>query len=515
MKNTLSPAISVCMIVKNEGENLRPCLESLGDLASEIIVVDTGSSDDTVKIAEALRAKVVRFDWIDDFAAARNESLRHATSDWVFWLDADDRLSPTAVAQLGRAAVSGKADAYACLVSSLEPDGRVNSVEHVRLFRNGLGISFSGAIHETVAPDLARLGLRLAGTDIVVQHTGYRSVEVIRQKSKRNLPVIERQIAMHPEQVDLLFYRGHSLTNVGRLEEGLADMREFLARSRSRKAFHYTRFLAYATCVSILDIRDDRASMERLLRQALEEFPGHPHFRFLLARLTLLRGQPAAALQSLLATYQAMQQPVRGMRPPDAWVELAIAEASRAVGQKQSAVEWAERARKHSPDWSMAATFLVRLYLDSGMVAEAESLLAGLLSSTRSAEPWIILSQLRRQQGRVEEAVAAVREAESRGLLRAEQAKKLLSRLRTAATPAGSTSRQQPSNGAMSQQQRGIDLLGRRDFVDAAQCFAGAIDAAPKDPVNYRYLAAALKALGREREAIEAWLLADHWEGRL
>ncbi|MHB8992969.1 MAG: glycosyltransferase, partial [Chloroflexota bacterium] len=70
-----SPSVSVCMIVKNEAANLRACVESLGDLDSEIVVVDTGSTDDTVQVAESLGARVYPFAWIDDFAAARNESL--------------------------------------------------------------------------------------------------------------------------------------------------------------------------------------------------------------------------------------------------------------------------------------------------------------------------------------------------------------------------------------------------------------------------------------------------------
>ncbi len=512
MKDTKSPTISVCMIVKNEAKKLRSCLESLGDLASEIIIVDTESTDGTVSIAQEFGARVFHFDWIDDFAAARNESLRHATKEWVFWLDADDRLDPTAVAQLKHAAASKQADAYNCMVSSLESDGRVNTIEHIRLFRNGLGVRFFGAIHETVAPYVARLGLRLQSTDIVVQHTGYQSVEAIRQKSARNLPVIERQIQLHPELVELLFYRGHSLTNLGRLDEALADMKQFLSRSRLHKGFGYTRFLAYCSCISILDVRNDRTSMEGMLRQALEEYPGHPHFQFMMARLILLQGRAQEALQSLLATYQAIQEPIKGMRPPDAWVELAVAEASRAVGQKLEAVEWAEKARGHAPGWEMAAIFLARLYLDSNMMAKAERLLAELITSARVAEPWILLSQLRRQQGRREEAVAALREAESRGLLSMEQAEGLRSRIMADAAPAlaAAAPHGQPATGAEIHRERGLELLGGRDFLGAARCFAKATDAAPRDPSNYRYLAAALKALGREKEAVEAWLLAEH-----
>ena len=82
------------MIVKNEEENLPRCLASVEGIFDEIIVVDTGSTDRTKEIAREFGAKVFDFEWIDSFAAARNEALSHATGDYAFWLDADDVVEP-------------------------------------------------------------------------------------------------------------------------------------------------------------------------------------------------------------------------------------------------------------------------------------------------------------------------------------------------------------------------------------------------------------------------------------
>ena len=82
--------ISACMIVKNEADNLAKTLPSLSQVVDEIIVVDTGSTDETVAVAEKYGAKVLHFTWCDDFSAARNYSLRYATGDWVMWTDADE-----------------------------------------------------------------------------------------------------------------------------------------------------------------------------------------------------------------------------------------------------------------------------------------------------------------------------------------------------------------------------------------------------------------------------------------
>ncbi len=88
MNNT----VSLCMIVKNEEDNLPRCLESIKDIVDEIIIVDTGSTDKTVEIAKSYGAKVYYLKWNNNFSEARNESLKYATKDWILILDGDDEL---------------------------------------------------------------------------------------------------------------------------------------------------------------------------------------------------------------------------------------------------------------------------------------------------------------------------------------------------------------------------------------------------------------------------------------
>ncbi|MGC9064474.1 MAG: glycosyltransferase, partial [bacterium] len=83
------PTITLCMIVKNEEEHLPNALNSVKDVVDEIIIVDTGSTDNTVEIAKSFGAKVYYYEWNDDFASARNEALKHATCDWILSMDAD------------------------------------------------------------------------------------------------------------------------------------------------------------------------------------------------------------------------------------------------------------------------------------------------------------------------------------------------------------------------------------------------------------------------------------------
>ena len=88
------PSLSLCMIVKDEEEMLPDCLKSVKEWVDEMIIVDTGSTDKTIDIAGSFDAKVLNFEWVNDFSAARNFALSHVTSDYVLVLDADERLGP-------------------------------------------------------------------------------------------------------------------------------------------------------------------------------------------------------------------------------------------------------------------------------------------------------------------------------------------------------------------------------------------------------------------------------------
>src|SRR6516164_7707722 len=94
--------VSLCMIVKNEEANLADCLQSVADLVDEMVVVDTGSTDRTREIAPGFGARVHDFPWVDSFAAARNETLRHATGEWTLRMDADDRVDEESRGRLRR-----------------------------------------------------------------------------------------------------------------------------------------------------------------------------------------------------------------------------------------------------------------------------------------------------------------------------------------------------------------------------------------------------------------------------
>lgn len=148
------PLISLCMIVRNEEAVLGRCLQSIADLVDEIILVDTGSTDDTKAIAAQFEAKLYDFPWQDDFSAARNFAVEQAVGDYWLWMDADDVVDKENHDKLRRILEHPNADMI-FLPYGLDPDaagtpGTVTFRE--RIFRRSLNYRFEGTVHEAVSP---------------------------------------------------------------------------------------------------------------------------------------------------------------------------------------------------------------------------------------------------------------------------------------------------------------------------------------------------------------------------
>lgn len=200
----MKPTISLSMIVKNEEKYLRGCLESVKNYVDEIIIVDTGSTDKSIEIAEEFGAKIFHFNWTGNFSEARNESLKHCTSDWILYLDADERLQNGDGFTLRSIIENTSAWGYTLLIKGKHhlPSGVVEQVNaYPRMFRNHPKIYFEGVVHEQIQPSILRLGppRRILSSDIAIEHLGYgESLEKIKEKSLRNVELLKHQLLQHP-----------------------------------------------------------------------------------------------------------------------------------------------------------------------------------------------------------------------------------------------------------------------------------------------------------------------------
>lgn len=245
-------SVSLCLIVKNEEANLADCLASVGELASEIVVVDTGSSDRTKEIAAQHGAKVFDFPWVDSFAAARNESLRHATGEWIFWMDADDRLDgenrQKLRSLLQHLPATNVAFSMKCLCLPDPVTGTPTMVDHVRLFRNHPEIRWKYRVHEQILPAIRRTGGEVRFADVIIQHTGYQDRALRGRKLERDLRLLKMENQEQPDDPFTLFNLGSVCQEQGRLAEALAALRRSLALSQPADSIVRKLYALIAQC---------------------------------------------------------------------------------------------------------------------------------------------------------------------------------------------------------------------------------------------------------------------------
>jgi GT2 family glycosyltransferase/predicted Zn-dependent protease len=228
-QSAIGNSLSVCLIVKNEEQFIAQCLKSVRNLAQQIVVVDTGSTDRTLEIAKEFGAEIHSFAWCDDFSAARNAALEHATGDWILALDADEELPVEQHAKL--LADMGKTDIIAYRLPLInrghEAGGRCVVP---RLFRNAPGVYYSGRIHEQVFPSLLAAGklwgLKTGLGTAEILHHGYTQ-ELVRDRNKieRNLKLLRQAVAENPTDANLMMNLGLELVRSGDLAGGVEKYR--------------------------------------------------------------------------------------------------------------------------------------------------------------------------------------------------------------------------------------------------------------------------------------------------
>lgn len=191
-----SPRLTLTMIVKNEAELLPKFIRSIQGLADEWIVVDTGSTDSTVKLLEEAGAHILHHVWQNDFSKARNVGLEKASGDWVMFLDADEFISPEAVRQTRALLSNSRLGAATFEMVNQLPHGHARKTPLLRLFRRHPTLRFQHAIHEDITDGVSAM-LKATGTHLFhvnapIEHVGYiRSLAHARGKKARDVSLLE------------------------------------------------------------------------------------------------------------------------------------------------------------------------------------------------------------------------------------------------------------------------------------------------------------------------------------
>ncbi|MEP6564107.1 MAG: glycosyltransferase [Mesorhizobium sp.] len=287
--------------MRNEAAFLGNCLDALEGKVDEIVVVDTGSTDNTASIAKSKRARLLHFEWIDDFAAARNFAIDAATGDWILYIDADEVLeSASPLSDI----VS--APGHVGFMLKFRPQLGYSAYHEMRLFKADPRIRFEGRMHERVLPSVDRVRLadklRVGRTNVAIQHLGYEGDQA--KKHSRNLPLLMRAVQDDPDRVYLWWHLGETLCAGGERHRSIEALRraiEIAGRTGTARA----RIEASMAAQSLARLHlngGDWALAEAVIEQGLGLRPGDPALLLLKGRTLVDLGR----LEQALATVSSL-----------------------------------------------------------------------------------------------------------------------------------------------------------------------------------------------------------------
>ena len=376
--------ISACVITKNEEQNLPYWITSMRIFADEMIVVDTGSTDATVEIARAGGAAVYYFDWINDFAAAKNFALDRASGDWVVFTDADEyftdesapRVRPLVEAHDAEERIDGF---IVRLVNiDMETGALLGTTAQVqRIFRRLPHLRFVGSIHEHVenlSGDPART--MLYAEELVLYHTGY-SPQIMRQKSERDLELLSaRRAAGHHDKMDA-YHLMDCYYTLEDYEKAAAYAREAMALPEQPVGGEERPHTVLLQSLILMSAAD--AEIDAAYAAALGRFPETADFPMIYGTYAWERGYLAAAQRAYAAgtrLHEVHYRPgdLSGVFAPLAYERLGA--AAELCGEKEAAAAFYIRSLRTQKRHLTSLKALLRLLAETG--AEAADVVVAL-----------------------------------------------------------------------------------------------------------------------------------------
>ena len=320
MKKTMTRAlkISACYIVKNEAENLVKSIKSLKKQVNEIVVVDTGSTDNTMTVARKLGARVYSFPWQDDFSKARNFALSKAKGDWLVLLDADEYFTANTAGNI-RQIIHQAQQADALLIQMVNYDADMAEIQdyfyQLRIVRNQRGLHYEGKIHEELklSDGKAMKLLRIPPETLEIYHTGY-SNSVTREKVKRNLRILQKAVADGQSEAELARYFCDCYLGLGDMEKciyyGWMDVKKGRRSVNFGSRCHRVLMAYYAG----LSDTDSISKRRQLAEISVQQYPEVPDFWAEYSECFYQAGEYAQAITAMEKALQLMQD-YQGMEP--------------------------------------------------------------------------------------------------------------------------------------------------------------------------------------------------------
>lgn len=278
--------LSLCMIVKNEQNNLPRCLESVKDIVDEMIIVDTGSADATIEIAESYKAKVYSFPWNGSFSDARNHGLKQAACDWFLIMDADEEMDKASHAIIRELIEKSSDDIDAYYGESINYLGEIPGEDSIlnmnlRLVRNRRGYFFSQAVHEQLWSNIYAVNpsAKILEAGIKVYHYGYLTDNLVFQnKRARNMELLEKQLEDNPDNGFTNFNMGNEYSALGDNLQAVIYYERAYKNFNPNEGFSSKLLLRMLICYQSLGRDED---FLRISKEALLCYPEFTDIEFL------------------------------------------------------------------------------------------------------------------------------------------------------------------------------------------------------------------------------------------
>lgn len=389
------------MIVKNEADRLDRCLTSVEGLVDEMVIVDTGSSDDTVTIAHQYGAKVVAHPWQNRFDEPRNVSLQEAQGDWVLIMDADEELEVRDPESFRRLLEEAGVDGYLCPV--LNWLGTANQREAelgtgLRLFRRHPAYRFEGALHEQIGQSIVRQNpnARLVETNAFqIVHWGYL-MEIVESRNKmvRNMDIIQEAARRQPDDPFVQYNLGIEWMRQGCWEEAQDAFTRAYRTANSRAM--WASKLAKALSVALLKLGKNSQALEVIDRNLAiySEFTDMVFVRGVALQGLGRLPEAIGAFHQALAMGPAPVPPFNGVEPrlagDKAW--HALGEVYQQLGRIPEAVSCYEKAFLVTRAWDLPLSALLGLLFSS---ADISSIRRYIDETLKLREPRELLSLTR------------------------------------------------------------------------------------------------------------------------
>ena len=360
--------ISLCMIVRDEAQNIRRCLDSVAGVVEEIVVVDTGSTDNTVQIAREYGAIVQSFKWNENFSDARNASIEPATGDWILFLDADEELSAESREALRILSADDAVEGYFVkIINYLGNEGWIETCPDLifRLFRNRPDYRFRGAIHEQIADVILEKNNGAAyrvAEEVVLFHHGYLDRQIDeKDKKNRNLKIIQSEFGKDPENKLLRFHYGVELFRAERYLEAVGELTQ-AANGIDPNTIYLPKLLRYIVMSHQMAKQPESALDVAML--GLQFFPIYADLHYYAGLLHLELKQCAKAAESFQKAVSMPEQPAQyasfgGVRGFRSYYHLGhIAETFLNL---EDALKFYLASLRDNPDFGVALEGIVRI----------------------------------------------------------------------------------------------------------------------------------------------------------